>query len=122
LNNIINKTIYDGNYTFKINDTWNVTNLLKHIENSLYTENSNAPSFLSRFEYDLSPSPYGIESMVNLKKFQGLGINEDSSIIDYHYFPDDGNGDYRINVTPSWVKIDDEHRIRYNATGVSYIP
>ena len=121
--NTINKTIFENNYTFNINGTWNVSNLLAHIDNSLYTANPNAPSFLARFQYNLSPSEYGIESMVNLEKLseQSIDINDGASIIDYHYFPDDGNGDYRINLTPSWVKIDDEHRAKYNVTAISYI-
>jgi len=122
ITNVINRTDFENNYTFKVDETWNMTHLLAHIENSLYAANPNAPSFLARFEYNLSPSEYGIESFVDLSKLssQSLDINDGASIIDYHYFPDDGNGDYRINFTPQWVKIDNEHRARYNVTSVSY--
>ena len=37
--NIITNTIYEENYTYKINGTWNVTNLITHLENSYYAAN-----------------------------------------------------------------------------------
>jgi len=121
--NIINRTPSDGNYTYKIDDVWNVTNLLAHAENSYYTSNVNAPSFLMRFENDLDSSPYGIESMVNIIKLaeRELEMDTESSIIDYHYWVGDGNGDYRINFTPTWFKLDYAHLERYNTTEVSYL-
>ena len=120
--NVINITKFEGNYSYKINETWNVSNLLAHSENSLYTANSDAPSFLMRFEDDLGSSPYGIESLVNLKKLSdyGLEIDYESSIVDYHYWDGDNNGDYRINFTPSWFKLDAGHLAKYNVTGISY--
>ena len=120
--NVINITQFEGNYTYKINEIWNVSNLLIHSENSLYTANPDAPSFLMRFEDDLTSSPYGIESLVNLKKLSdyGLEIYDESSIVDYHYWDEDGNGDYRINFTPSWFKLDANHLAKYNVTGISY--
>lgn len=122
MTNAINKTIFENNYTYKINTTWNVTNLLKHIENSLYTSHTDAPSFLMRFENNIAPSQYGIESLVNIKKLseQDLEVDPTSSIVDYHYWSGAGNGNYRINFTPAWVKIDSAHRVKYNVTAVSY--
>ena len=120
--NIINRTIFDNNYARKVNGSWNLTNLMEHIRSSYYSANQDAPSFLSRLEYDLDPSPYGIESFVDIEEFikQGISTNDGSSIIDFHYFADDGNAEYRINFTPSWVKIDDGHRARYNVSIPSY--
>jgi hypothetical protein len=115
--NVINKTPFDGNFTFK--DTkWNVSNLLAHVDLLFYTTNTDAPSFLMRLENDLGPSPYGIESLVDLVRLnkQGLEINDESSIVDYYYWDESDNGDYRINFTPSWFKLDAGHLSRYNVT------
>ncbi len=118
ITNVINATPYQGNYTFK-KVKWNVSNLMEHIENSYYVDSGDAPSFLMRFENNLTSSGCcGIESMVNLIKVseQGLSVHGDSSIIDYHYWTDSGDGDYRINFTPDWVKLDSGHLERYNLT------
>lgn len=122
ITNSITQTMFEGNYTYKINDTWNVTNLLTHLENFYYTSNPQAPSFLMRLEGNVSNSPYGIESLVNLLKLgeQGLEINSESSVVDYHYWNCDYNGDYRINFTPSWFKLDNNHLAKYQVTGISY--
>jgi hypothetical protein len=121
--NVINQTMFEGNFTYKIGGEWNVSNLLKHTYNSYYLANDDAPSFLMRFENDLSSSPYGIESLVDLKKLSdyGLEIDEDASIVDYHYWDGDNNGDYRVNFTPSWFKLDANHLAIYNVTNISYI-
>lgn len=118
--NIINITPFEGNYAYKINETWNVTNLLMHVEKSYYAANQGAPNFLMRFENDLSASPYGIESLVNLKKLNNLGleINIGSSIVDYYYW-DEASGPYRINFTPNWFRLDSAHLPKYNVTELS---
>lgn len=121
--NVLNQTNFEGNFTFKVNNaTWNVSNLLTHVENGYYTSSPDAPSFLMRFENDLSSSPYGVESLVNIKKMEdyGLVINEESSIVDHLYWEANSDGDYRINFTPSWFKLDADHLERYNVTEVSY--
>jgi hypothetical protein len=121
--NVINKTSFEGNFTFKVGGEWNVSRLLTHTYNSYYLANPDAPSFLMRFENDLSSSPHGIESLVNLKKLGdfGLEIDEEASIVDYHYWDGDNNGDYRVNFTPSWFKLDANHLVIYNVTGISYV-
>ena len=120
--NLINSTPFDGNFTYKIGAAWNVDNLIAHIDNFYYSANPDAPSFLMRFENDLSSSPNGIESFVNLVKLSefGLEIDDEASVVDYHYWDGVSNGDYRINFTPSWFKIDAGHLAKYNVTGISY--
>lgn len=120
--NIINITPFEGNYAYKINETWNVSNLLIHTEHSYYTPHPDAPSFLMRFENNLESSPYGIESLVNVEELSDLGleIREGISIVDYHYW-DEASGPYRINFTPSWFRLDDTHRAKYNVTKISYL-
>ncbi len=121
--NAIEISPYENNYTYLVNGTWNTTNVMKHIEHSYYVANTLAPSFLMRFENNLSNSSNGIESMVYVPELsdEGLIINSGSSIIDYYYWKQTLNGNYRINFTPSWVKFDQPHLARYNLTTLSYV-
>jgi len=118
LTNNINKTPYlnfvSGN---------DPSNLISHANKSYYAANTNAPSFLQRLVNDSSPSPYGIESMVNLEMVSGrsLPLYTSSSIIDYLYWQGIESGDYRLNNTPSWMRIDASHLSNYNASGIAYI-
>lgn len=124
--NLVNKTFYANNYTQFNGSEWNVSNFMKHVENSFYDANTNAPSFLMRFENNLSPSPYGIESMINLQKLSSrftpeeMTIYYDKSIVDYVYWSSANPSIYRINFTPSWYKVDDGHRAKYNVSSISY--
>lgn len=120
MSNTINITPYSI-YAYQINGEWNVSNLLSFIDNSYYQSNPSAPSYLMRLSNELGPSPYGIESMVDLVELsqQGLDINDHSSIIDYHYWDDLSDGEYRINFTPQWVKIDSLSLAFYNLTAIS---
>ncbi len=119
--NIINITSFEGNFTYKVGDVWNIDNLLSHTYNSYYASNPNAPSFLMRLENNIAPSPYGIESLVNIKRLAELGLEICStcSIVDYYYWDQVGNGNYRINFTPSWFKLDYSHLEKYNVTELS---
>lgn len=90
------------------NDT---TVLNTHLLNSFYINSTKAPSFLMRFSGNLSPSPYGIESMVN---FDDLDLQNilplQRSVIDYIYFGNASTTDY-CNITgtpplPDWFRID----------------
>jgi len=118
--NPINVTPFDNNFTYK-SGTWNVNNLLSHTDNSYYVSNPSAPSFLMRLENDLGPSPQGIESLVSLTRLSELGLDLCStcSIVDYHYWDETSNGDYRINLTPNWFKLDLNHLARYNVTNLN---
>jgi len=85
----------------------NVQSLLKHANNSWYIAHDDSPSFLMRFEGNLGNSTYGIESLVNLDKFQAQGLAlKDRSIVDNIYFGTKSTTNFRINATPEWFKID----------------
>lgn len=121
LTNLINQTPFEGNYVFKVNEIWNVTNLMAHLENMYYTSNSDAPSFLMRFENDLGSSPHGIESLVNIPKLSEQDLDVyDRSCVDYIYFGNISTTNYRINFTPSWFKLDQNHRGKYGVLSISY--
>ncbi len=110
--NLVNKTPYTS-YIGPNNDT---TNLEQHYIESYYVESSNAPSFLMRFSDNLSSSPFGIESMVNVEKLyaQDPLLYEERSVIDYIYFNNNiitwdeycNFTDMSDDVRP-WFRIDD---------------
>ncbi len=120
--NPIIKTPYEGNYTYDDGGI-NIDNLLDHLENSYYSAHNDAPSFLMRLENNIDSSPYGIESLVNLRDLDALGLNisYESSAVDYYYWYSENNGNYRINGTPSWFRLDAGHLEKYNVTDLSYI-
>ena len=102
----VTNTIRITNITnFVING--NVANLLFHMNNSYYITHNDSPSFLMRFEGNLGNSTYGIESLVNLDKFQQQGLTlKDRSIVDSVYFGTKSTTNFRVNNTPEWFKID----------------
>jgi len=102
----VTNTIIRTNITnFVVNGK--VDNLLKHTNNSYYISHDDSPSFLMRFTGDLGNSTNGIESLVNLDKFQRQGLTlKDRSIVDYIYFGTKNTINFRINNTPEWFKID----------------
>lgn len=96
-------------------------NLLDHIRNMSYTNNSLAPSFLMRLEGNFSSSPYGIESFVYIPELDTQVVTYDASrsIIDYILFSNSTNitASYsnvtcyvqNITGTYDWFKIDVNH-------------
>lgn len=88
------------------NDT---KNLKDHINNRYYVHTNSSPSFLMRFSGDLNASEYGIESIVDLRKLEDVGISlKDKSCIDYIYFSDDNPASWKINNTYNWLRIDNQ--------------
>lgn len=111
----INKTQYEGNYVSGAD----VSNLLSHTYSN-YFANSTGPSFLMRLEGNFSNSTAGIESLIDLTKFQAQGIPVyDRSIVDYVYFSKQNTTNYRINNTPNWFKIDEGHLNKYQVGGLT---
>ncbi|MBU2634334.1 MAG: hypothetical protein KJ674_03745 [Nanoarchaeota archaeon] len=113
LTNLINQTIYSGNYTSGLD----VSNLYNHVENSYYDFNPNAPNFLMRFENDLSSSSCcGIESFVNEQDFNPQQ-SSDKSNIDWIFFnPLLTPIPHVVSGMQSWFRIDSDynHTIQYN--------
>ncbi len=98
----------------------NVANLSAHASDSYYTENPQAPSFIQRLEGNMSASPYGIESFVNLPELSAAGISViDKSVIDYVYFSSNNPTSYRIQGMPNWVRIDSAHLTRYGVENLT---
>ena len=93
-----------------------VTNLFKHAENSFYINSTTAPSFLNRLEGKFTPDPNGIESLVYLPN---LPLSKDKSCVDYIYFSSNDPTTGHIQGMPSWFKLDDDHIVSYNLTGLA---
>jgi len=118
----LQNTIRQANTTDFVDGT-NTSALLLHMNNGYYIESSSAPSFLMRFYDDLSSSPYGIESLVDIEEIndQGLTIDETSPVVDYKYF----SGVYvadacEIQNMPDWFKLEVSDLINYGLGGLNY--
>jgi hypothetical protein len=91
-----------------------ISNLLEHLNSSYYIATNISPNFLMRLEGNLSNSSAGIESLVNLEEFQAQGLPiKDRSAVDYIYFGTKTTTNFRINQTPAWFKIDQDHLTTY---------
>ncbi|MBI3027539.1 hypothetical protein HYY70_05500 [Candidatus Woesearchaeota archaeon] len=102
----VTNSIRESNITsFVVNGK--ADNLLVHANNSYYIAHNDSPNFLMRLEGNLGNSTFGIESLVNLEKFQQQGLQlKDRSIVDYIYFGTKATTNFRVNNTPDWFKID----------------
>ncbi|MFH1331788.1 MAG: hypothetical protein ABIH63_00705 [archaeon] len=117
--NIVNRTIYEGNYTYEVTPgVWNVNNLKDHVTKMYYTENSDAPDFLMRFEGKLTDSPNGIESMINLEKLNSQGIPVyQYSVVDHEYWSETSGR--TVSGMQSWFRIDTGHETKYQVESIS---
>jgi hypothetical protein len=115
----VTNTIIPTNITQFVIDN-EADNLMEHTNSSSYIINFMSPSFLMRFEGNLSNSTFGIESLVNLDEFleQGIAI-KDRSAVDYIYFGSQITTNHRINNTPGWFKIDDGHLEIYQVENIT---
>lgn len=115
ITNKITKTVYTP-----FTQGMNVENVLAHTTGSFYTETVLAPSFLNRLEGNLTPSSYGIESLVNLQELSGAGMTiQDKSAVDHIYFSVQNPSSHRIQGMPSWFKIDNAHLVTYGVENLT---
>lgn len=118
-NGRVANTITKTNVTTFVNGG-DVTSLMVHANYSFYISRNNSPSFLMRLSGNLGNSTNGIESLVNLDEFSEQGISlKDRSVVDYIYFGSASTANYRINSTPSWFKIDQDHLATYGVTNLT---
>ena len=85
--NKVPNTVQASPFTHLVNGS-DVSNLESLLENSYYIPSNQSPSFLQRFENDLSPNKNGIESIVNINIIsdQDLQVYPDRVKVDYIYF------------------------------------
>jgi len=108
----------NGKVLYKINKS-SGESLVNHLENHLYQEDNDAPSFLDRLEGKTEANVNGIESLVDLEEFSARGLEtKDKSAVDHIYFSSDNPLASNILGMPSWFKLDalNEHITKYNAT------
>jgi len=99
----------------------NYINLTDHFQNSYYIASTSAPNFLMRLQGDLSPSPTGIESLVNPQTLADAGISAKyKSVVDYIYFSVSDPTKYTIPAVSNLILDDeDNHLAIYNVSGVA---
>ena len=115
---VTNSIIQTNITSFTVNG--DVTNLMLHTNYSYYIAHNDSPSFLMRLQGNLGNSSNGIESLVNLDKFQQQNIPlKDRSVVDHIYFGTGSTVNYRINKTPEWFKIDSGHLAIYQVTNLT---
>jgi hypothetical protein len=89
--------------------------LVLHANQSWYIYSETAPNFIMRFSDNLSASPHGIESIVNVQNVQISApeiYRSSISSVDYIYFNESYSDSCRINETESslsWFRLDDGH-------------
>jgi hypothetical protein len=118
----IQRVIKMTNFTLFVNDTGNAndtTNFNRHFNSSLYRAAGRGPSMLMRFSGNLSDSPFGIESLVDVDEFttQDLPVSSTASIVDYQYFNGVPATVCSIQNMPSKVKFDAASASIYEVTG-----
>jgi hypothetical protein len=110
--NKIHKTIYE-----RFVQGADVSNLLKHVENSYYINSTLSPSFLDRLEGKTSFNINGIESLVYQPKLSTQGVPiKTKTVVDSIYFSDNNPTSYQIQGMPSWFRIDDAHSDIYGVS------
>ncbi|MBR9690569.1 hypothetical protein GOV08_02690 [Candidatus Woesearchaeota archaeon] len=124
----VTNTILRANDTDFVDDATNDTTVLyNHLNNSYYIASTDGPSFLMRFEGNLSNSNYGIESLVNREDFSKQSIpTYDKSVVDWQYFNDsyDESSDYcnyDDDGMPSWFRIGPGKVNDYELTGLGSV-
>jgi hypothetical protein len=100
--------------------------LQDQLNNGLYSNYTNAPSFIDRLEGNIGgthPNPrypeFGIESFVDLENDLGGGLQPEKSVVDYLFFNGATSSYCRINgmSTPTWFRLDTPaHTIRYGVS------
>jgi len=101
----IEKTPYTDFVDEATNDT---TDLIEHAEGNYYINSTIAPSFLMRFEGNLSNSSFGIESLVYAEELIPINLYEEKSIVDHIYWSDSDPEAFRIKNTNAWFRLDNE--------------
>ncbi|MGM5482415.1 MAG: hypothetical protein ACQESF_03040 [Nanobdellota archaeon] len=99
----------------------NTTNLLKHIADNKYIHTNSSPSYLMRLSGNFSASEHGIESLVDLRELEDLGIDtKEKTCVDYLYFSEKEPTSWHINHTYNWLRIDNQsnHLKEYKVEGL----
>jgi len=107
-----------GKVTNKVNqtpyETFDVTSLTSHFQNSYYKASTSAPSYLNRMEGNFSADPNGVESMVYPQVLTDAGLTvKQKSVIDYIYFSSSNPASQTIPGINNLI-LDNEHMADYD--------
>jgi len=95
----------------------NIANLLNHTYSGYYVAFSDAPSYLMRLQGNVSASPYGIESLVDIDELNTKSVpTQTKSIVDYIYFSSANPPYFSIQGAPSWFRLDNRLNTEGNQT------
>jgi hypothetical protein len=109
-----------------VNASNDTAQLVAFLNDSYYVASEFAPTFLQRFENNMTPSPNGIESVVNIAEIsaQEIAVYPSRVKIDFMYFNDISDSDVICgleNVPSPWSIILPDSRISpYGLTGINY--
>ncbi len=113
-------TIIRSNITDFVSGS-NASNLIEHVNRSWYRASTLAPSFLMRYEGNLSASPFGIESIVHIENIQVIAPElyySGKSTVDYVYFNAGNPANCEVNETKNvlaWFRLENAHLSEYEA-------
>lgn len=118
----IQRVVRETNVTQFVDDAGDAndtTQLLSHFNNSFYIAQGRGPDFLMRFAGNLSSSPFGIESLVDVEEIsaQGLAVYGDRTIVDYKYFSGVAASTCSVQNLPSRMKFETQSRTVYEIEG-----
>ncbi|MBX4196284.1 hypothetical protein KW805_01725 [Candidatus Pacearchaeota archaeon] len=116
---LVSNNITKTSYTPFVSGS-NVANLLLHLQQSAYYENTLAPSFLDRLQGKTSANTNGIESFIYLPKLSGQGLTvQDKAAVDWIYFSSASPSASHIQGMPSWFRLADTHLSTYNVSSLT---
>lgn len=83
------------------------------LQQHLYLASELSPSYLGRLQGDLTPSPNGIQSLVDVPALAAVDVIKEGSIIDWHYLIKTNTTTCRLQGQPVWARINIEHDSLY---------
>ncbi|MDO8481415.1 MAG: hypothetical protein Q7S65_06450 [Nanoarchaeota archaeon] len=100
----------------------NVSDLRAHMQTFRYRNDTDAPSFLMRFEGNFSASPNGIESFVDVLASPwstDYAVSPIYCLTDFQFLVSGCTTQHRITNMPPNFYIDDAHLVSYNLTKIN---
>ncbi len=95
---------------------WDLTGIERMLSEKCYFPSGDGPDFLQRLEGNLSYSPHGIESFVDLVELSSndVTLKPNQSVVDHEYFSEGSIYGYRVRgVDESWFRLSIESARRY---------
>lgn len=89
------------------------TNFLTHVQNQHYIASPKSPSYLDRLTGSFGAHPYGVESIINPKEMETIGIQQNGSLTDWIYLTDKDVPTCTIKNQPNWVILDVNRTLDY---------